>query len=145
MTNIEDKICIAQGRIFRYAVENNYDITTFATRYLSSDFCKEAFDVVYSRYQFETPQECADFFLPEIEKDLIPSTKRQSGDEAEYVGFMYRYLYYVTGIPGKELVTKVPYAEISKHFFNSNLRTEDFVIEDICKDFNLPIKRQEIQ
>lgn len=139
MTSIEDKICKTQGRIFRYAVQNNYDITVFTKQYLSSKFCEEAFDVVYSRYQLETPQECADFFLPEIEKDLVLAAKCQSGDEAEYVGFMYRYLYYVTGIPSKGLVTKVPYEEISKHFVNSHLRTEDFVIEDICKELNLPI------
>ncbi len=139
MMSIEYKICKTQGRIFRYAVQNNYDIATFAAKYLSSKFCEEAFDTVYSRYQLETPQECADFFIPEIEKDLVAAVKCQAGDEAAYVGFMYRYLYYVTGVPSKELAQRVPYEEIAKHFVNSNLRTEDFAIEDICKDFDLPI------
>ncbi len=139
MTNTEYKICMTQGGIFKYAALQGYEMESFAKHYLTSEFCKEAFDTAYSGFQLETPQECADFFLPEIGQSLSKTSNKQDEEEAYYVGLMYRYLYFVTGISSAELVSLIPYKEICKYFINSHLRTENFVAEDICEDYGLEI------
>ena len=139
MNKVEYLICQTQGKIFKYAVKKGYDMQNFAEKFLSSEFCEEAFDTIYSRYQLDSPMESADFFMPELREKLKLSPVKQDKEEAAYIGFIYRYLYFVTKIKSKDLIQKVPFEEVQRHFINSNLRTEDFVVEDICNDYGLPI------
>lgn len=65
MDGIDYKICRTQQRIYEYAAKHGYDMEQFSNFFLSSDFCSRAFDVLYSRFQLETPVECMDFIMEE--------------------------------------------------------------------------------
>lgn len=59
MTGIGYDICKTQQRIYEYTASKGYDMVSFSDAYLKSDFCKRAMDSAYSRFQLETPLECA--------------------------------------------------------------------------------------
>ena len=144
MDDIKYDICRTQGEIFAYMAKKRYDVVCFAEQYFSSEFCKRAFDTSYSRFQLETPQECADFFLPQIKNNLRFTNKYQDKEEAFYIGFVYRYLYFVTNLPSSELFARVPIDRVKGYYIVSNLRTEDFVVEDLCKEYYLPLNQNEL-
>ncbi|MCQ2503700.1 MAG: hypothetical protein MJ103_00520 [Saccharofermentans sp.] len=136
MDRIELKICGTQKRIYKYAAKLGYSIEDFSNAFLKSEFCAEAFDTEYSRYQFETPIECMDFILPEIEGKL-KKCDVSDFDLAGYVGFIYRYLYYVTPYSSSELVDKVPFESIARTVDSSLISGEEIVVDDICREFGL--------
>ena len=70
MDGIDYKICRTQQRLYEYAARHGYEIEQFSNFFLSSDFCSRAFDVLYSRFQLETPVECMDFITPYTSKEL---------------------------------------------------------------------------
>ncbi len=89
-------ICRTQQQIYEYMAEQGYDMAVFSNAYLSSDFCKREMDTLYSRFQTEFPNECADFFIPEICNKL---RKRENTNVTAYdislagdIGYMYRLL-----------------------------------------------------
>lgn len=119
LNNVDYDICETQQNIFEYAVQAGYDLKSFAEAYLGSSFCRRAFDTLYSRFQIADAEECADFFMPEIEKQLVKSTSKCDYDSvAGDVGFMYRLLYIKTGIPSKELLKIIPFEDMAKKALN---------------------------
>lgn len=136
MDRIEQKICNTQKNIYIYAAKSGYSPESFSEAYLKSEFCAEAFDTEYSRYQFETPIECMDFILPEIEKQLV-KTDNIDIDLAGYVGMMYRYLYFITPYTSRELADKAPFNAVAKTAGAAMIEGEHLAVEDICKELKL--------
>ncbi len=136
MDRIEQKICNTQKNIFIYASKLGYSTESFTSAYLKSEFCAEAFDTEYSRYQFETPMECMDFILPEIENQLVKADNIDS-DLAGYVGMMYRYLYFITPYTSRELAEKVPFSEVAKTANAAMIEGEHLAADDICTELGL--------
>ena len=118
MEEIDYDICITQGRIYKYMARHSYDIQVFSENYLKCDFCRSAFDTEYSRFQEELPNECAAFYMPEIEGKLVKYPKRQQFDleEAEWIGFTYRQLYIETGIYSSELADMIPFTKMHEYY-----------------------------
>ena len=137
MDYVAGKICRTQANIYKYVAKLGYRADMFSDAFLKSTFCEEAFDTKYSRYQFETPMECMDFILPEIGGRLEKTTEKQDEDMAGFVGYMYRYLYFVTPYTSKKLLEKVPYADIAKYISSATVEGLDLAAEDICEDCSL--------
>ena len=111
-------ICETQGDIYVYMAKKGYDMNIFSDNYLKSDFCRREFDTEYSRYQDELPNECADFYMPEISDKLVryPFGCCFDLEEAEWIGFAYRQLYLETGIYSSELADIVPFEEMREYY-----------------------------
>lgn len=89
MDGIDYKICRTQQRLYEYAARHGYEIEQFSNFFLSSDFCSRAFDVLYSRFQLETPVECMDFILEEADDKLKENAVKKADDEeADVAGFI---------------------------------------------------------
>ena len=118
MDDIGYDICETQGAIYVYMAKEGYDMNVFSDNYLKSNFCRRAFDTEYSRYQDEFPNECADFYMPEIGDKLVcyPFGCCFDSEEAEWIGFTYRQLYIDTGIYSSELADIVPFEEMREYY-----------------------------
>lgn len=134
-------ICMTQSRIYRYVAQCGYVVKRFSDAFLASDFCKRAFDTIYSRFQLEDVFECMDFIVPEIQNDLIVSLNLHfDEDVAAWIVFTYRQLYIETEVNSSRLVTVVSFQTLCDYY--AGLHTID--IEDatdiICRDFSIDKK-----
>lgn len=118
MTGVDYDICKTQQRIYEYMASEGYDMKSFSNAYLASDFCRRAMDTVYSRFQLETPYECADFYMPEIESQLIKLTPGTiySPDIAGWIGFTYRQIYIETGTSSSALSKLIPFDVMQNYY-----------------------------
>ena len=118
MDLIEYNICETQGRIYVYMAKKGYDMNMFSDNYLKCSFCKDELDTEYSWYQEETANECAAYYMPEIEDKLVcyPFGCCFDLEEAEWIGFAYRQLYLETGIYSSELSDIVPFEEMREYY-----------------------------
>lgn len=135
-------ICRTQEDIYKYMVQEGYDIKVFSEAYLSCDFCRRAMDTIYSRFQMEFPNECADFFMPEIESLLVKANGENKFAEcAGDIGFMYRLLYIETSVPSAELAKRVPFDKIALMVPSFSRYGYKKMADGIIEAFDLPRKR----
>ena len=122
-----DLICETQGKIYRTACFK-YDMPCFSTMYLKSKFCESEMDTMYSTWHYQDEDVILEMI--EYELGLTKSSKPQMyEDEAFWVGYMYRYLYYITELTSKELAEIIPYDEMVRFI----RLCEDFEIEDMAE------------
>ena len=137
MEGIDFDICMTQSRIYRYIAQCGYDVKRFSDAFLMSDFCRRAFDTIYSRFQLEDVLECMDFIEPEISKDLLKNQCNIVFDEdvAAWIGFTYRQLYFETKVNSSKLVETVSFGTLCNYY--AGLHTIDWedATDIICKDF----------
>lgn len=138
ITGINYDICMTQSRIYRYVAQCRYDIKRFSDAFLTSDFCRRAFDTLYSRFQLEDVFECMDFIVPEIQSDLVKASGLVfDEDVAAWIGFIYRQLYIETEVKSSRLVAVVKFQTLCNYY--AGLHTVD--LEDatdiICRDFRM--------
>ena len=138
MDEIGYNICRTQGEIYERMANNGYDIRIFSEHYLRSDFCRRAFDTIYSRFQYADDLECLDFILPEI-GDKCRKTKDflLSADIAYWIGFTYRQLYVETNIPSSELVEKIPFDVMLRYYPGLHTVDENMATDIICENFQI--------
>ncbi len=127
MTGIEYDICQTQQRIYEYMCRQKYDMGNFSELYLQSEFCRKAMDTNYSRFQLETPQECADFYMPEIGAKL---RKLENGptfdmDIAGWIGFTYRQIYLKTQTSSRLLSWLLPFDVMVQYYPGMHTIDED--------------------
>ena len=112
MNEMQHRICRTQAMLFEWAADNKYSFPEFADIYLSSDFCARNMDTVYSTFQLREPLEHMDFIRMECPNiDNLISDRNYSGAIAYFAGYIYRALYYNTGLPSYNLIRKYPYNE----------------------------------
>lgn len=119
MLETERITCETQQHIYEYMAVQGYDMEVFSNSFLSSNFCRRAFDTIYSRFQWHTVEENSDFFMPEIADKL---TKFENGcwfepDEAAWLGFTYRHLYIETKVPSAQLVKIYEFKRLLEHYY----------------------------
>lgn len=121
--------CMTQADLYEYIQREGYDIFRFSDLYLASDFCNREMDSVYSVFQREDPLQILDFVIPQI------GELKKMEDTSDYVdaadlGYIYRYLHFLTGLPsseiGKRINARTMIAEMEK-------RT-DWNLEDIAAE-----------
>lgn len=144
MKGIEYDICYTQQRIYRLMAKEGYDMRVFSDEYLKCDFCRRAMDTTYSRFQVHDELECYDFYMPEIEKSLVKTDAGINIDAVEWIGFMYRYLFIVTGVKSAQLVEMVTFDTMLAYYPGLHTVDEDIAVEIICKDFGLSENRVEV-
>lgn len=142
MDKVGYSICETQQEIYRDMALEGYDMKVFSDAYLSSDFVRRAMDTTYSRFQTEFANECADFFLPEIESKLVKLEDDMcfSPDVAEWIGFTYRQLYIETGVKSSELIKIIPFELMCKYY--PGLHTLD---EEMALDIFLEYHKSELK
>ena len=106
LDKIDHEICQTQGDLYEQAANEGYRFPLFSNIYLQSDFCRRAMDTDYSRFQIQSPGELMDFIIPENPQinEKYEKNKRFDGTIAFWIGYMYRYLYFATGLDSKNLL-----------------------------------------
>ena len=122
----DDYDCQTQADLYEYIMKDGYDLIDFSDRYLKSKFCNQEMDSVYSVFQREDPLQILDFVLPEI-GELKRTGERGYVDPWD-LGYIYRYLHFMTGCSSADLVNKIDSRTMAKEL---NKRT-DWNIEDIA-------------
>ena len=130
-------ICMTQSHIYRYIAQCGYDVKRFSDAFLLSDFCRRAFDTIYSRFQLEDVLECMDFIAPEISSDLIMNRDNVIFDEdvAAWIGFTYRQLYIETKVNSSNLVGKVSFRTLCNYYAGLHTIDLEDATDIICRDF----------
>lgn len=134
------KICHTQEEIYKYMVKQGYHLKDFSDAYLFCDFCKKNMDTIYSRFQIEFPNECADFYMPEIEDKLSEATGDYDCFAGE-IGFIYRLLYMETSVPSAELVKRVPFDRLAEMAHTFEHYGYEETADDMIEKFHLPRQR----
>lgn len=134
MDKIELRICKTQRKIFEYAICQGYSLKNFTELYLNSLFCEECFDVIYSRFQMETPVECMDFILEEFGDKLIK--EKSDVGTAGYVGYIYRYMYFSRNMKSKELIKIIPYSVVLKYYNLFEIEDTEYIVDQIFKELD---------
>ena len=136
------EICETQGKIFEYAVSNNYNLKVFAEKYMQSKFCNNEMDSVYSRFHFAYYKEAVWTFFPEIEESLeLSNGVNEDGVFAEDIGFMYRLLHILSSVPSKALFHRVPFEYIIKESYNFQHYGFENCAYEIMEEYSLPNRR----
>jgi hypothetical protein len=138
--DIQNEICITQQDLYEHAALHQYNMPVFSDMYLQSDFCRRAMDTIYSRFQLADPLEILDFLLPEIGPE--DKLKYQDGewfnrDVAAWIGFMYRLLYFKTGISSKELSQKVTFGGLCAAYPGLHTIDEDQAADILIEEKKL--------
>ncbi len=139
MTDYCLRICYTQRKIYEYMAELGYDIKVFSDEYLSSDFCHRSMDGIYSRFQTEFANECADFYMPEIGDKLVMATEATEINVviAGVVGYLYRYLQLMTCMKSAELAKIVPFDRMLDYAYDADHVGFDEIIERVMDEFSL--------
>lgn len=146
ITKGDEKTCATQARLYKYVHEHGYDIVDFSDRYLASDFCNRQMDAPYSVFQREDPLQMLDFILPEFgDKDFVNRSDfttdclKPIPEEGFFinhpyfgaweVGYLYRYLHFMTGLPSREIVSILP----TEMIIHEMKRRMDWNLEEIAE------------
>ena len=142
---IDYTICKTQGSIYEQQAKDGYDIVIFSDLYLKSDFCRRAFDTIYSRFQIADRLECLDFILPEIGGKCRKFTTREeifSPDVAYWIGFTYRQLYIETCISSRELSERLSFEAMCRYYPGLHTVDEYMATGIICNDYGFEKKAE---
>ncbi len=133
LTKMQRIICETQGKIFRCANEQGFDMEKFVPQYMQSRFCERSMDTPYSPFQMADPEECLDFILPEINISKLPKPKYRA-DVLDWIGYMYRYLYFALNKSSREIGDKVSFLSMLTYYPGFHTIDEDMAVEIINKD-----------
>lgn len=138
MNNVDYNICNTQGKIYEYAAKLGYDLSVFSSLYLKSDFCRRAFDTIYSRFQYHDEEESWDFLYPEIKDRLTVYGEGKSfdGGVAYWIGFTYRQLYIEGGISSAELADGIDFNTMCNYYPGLHTVDEDMAYDIIIANYN---------
>lgn len=131
---IDYDICCTVGRIYVLANNTGYKMKEFSNMFLSSNFCKRAFDTTYSVFQLEDEYMSMDYLLKEVNPPMEDKDIMLIEDIAFWIGFIYRYIYIQTLIPSDKLVKKIPYDYLLSKSYGLLALDEEEAYEIICKD-----------
>ncbi len=159
LTGVDYKICRTQGNLYEFLAKKGFDMELFSGLYLQSDFCRRAFDTIYSRFQLADELECLDFIVPELrgkfpefhsgqiteDYDRVPEAESCfSPDVAYWIGFTYRQLYIETGINSRELSEKLPFDAMCRYYSGLHTVDEEMAVDIICENYHF-VRKPEYQ
>lgn len=131
---INHSICCNMGRLYVMAVDMGFNLQDFSDKFLTSHFCARSLDTPYSRFQNEEEDVSMDYLLREITPDKEESDCSFTEDVAFWIGFIYRYLYFKTGLSSADLKEKVPFSYLESKTYGLLTLDEDEAIDIIKSD-----------
>lgn len=131
---IENMICCTTGKLYVMANNMGFNMNNFSDLFLTSKFCSHAFDSPYSRFQTEDEDVSMDYLLKEISPQKEKSNEMLTEDAAFWIGFIYRYLYFKTGIQSSILKDKVTFEYLQRKFYGLSTIDEKNAVDIICND-----------
>lgn len=132
-SKMKEVICETQGDIFRCSSEMKLDMNIFIPNYMKSRFCDKNMDTIYSPFQMADAEECLDFILKEIEAPKLEIPIYNSS-VIEWVGYMYRYLYFGLKLTSREIIESVPFISMLSYYPGLHTVDEDMAVEIIYSD-----------
>ena len=79
MGGIDYDICMTQSRIYKYIAQCGYDVNRFSDAFLMSDFCRRAFDTIYSRFQELSKPQASPIWTDFIHQSLVAQKELMAG------------------------------------------------------------------
>lgn len=139
ITQEQRYICNQQKELYEYAQSNYADIRKFSNDFMNSDFCNRSIDKPYSVDQYSDIVNWIEFLEKDcpIEADILQKNKVPY-NTAGWIGFTYRYLHFVTGLPSRALADKVPVDRLIISYPGLHTVDEDMAADIIIHDFNIP-------
>ena len=108
-------VCKVQGEIFCEANRLGYDMEDFTKKYLTSNFCANCMDTLWSVYQIWWPIESIYELQEEVTIKETPLCLTCI-DAIFWIGYMYRMMYYLYGINSKQLFYRLPFRKMLAYF-----------------------------
>ncbi|MBR3721577.1 MAG: hypothetical protein IKN12_02335 [Selenomonadaceae bacterium] len=130
---IEDIICETQGEIFKCANEMKLDMDIFVPKYMKSRFCEKNMDTIYSYYQMIDGEISLYYILQEIEVPILKEAKYNSV-VMDWIGFIYRRIYYAAKKNSKEIIEKAPFNAMLIYYPGLHTVDEDMAVDIIIED-----------
>lgn len=125
------------GNLYILASHMGYDLKSFSNLFLASHFCARSFDTEYSRFQNEEEDVSMEYLLREISPDKRKTDNTIDDNIAFWIGFIYRFLYFQTGIPSSNLKEKVPFDYLERKAYGLLTLDEEEASSIICSDCKL--------
>ena len=127
-------ICCNMGKLYVMAVDMGFNLQDFSDKFLTSHFCTRSLDTPYSRFQNEEEDVSMDYLLREISPRKEESGYAFSDEVAFWIGFIYRFLYFKTGLSSSELKEKVPFSYLEAKAYGLLTLDEEESLDIIKKD-----------
>lgn len=102
-------IATKQGELFEYAENKGHNMTNFITQYMLSNFCNQEMDSDYSYFHLKMPEVCYSYVINEI---CEVHNDSKGFINAAWVGQIYRYLVFLTGIHSRDIVNMISPADL---------------------------------
>lgn len=122
-------MCDTQELIFKLAMEMDLDDEDFIDKYMTSKFCNQNMDALYSFFQTAEPEYCMDYILDEIHPKK--STRHYDPSAIEWIGWMYRYLHLELNIPSREIYAMLPLKTMIMYYPGMHTQDEDYFVDVI--------------
>lgn len=138
ITQEQRYICNQQKELYEYVQNLNSDIRKFSNDFMHSFFCNASLDKPYSVDQFADIVNWLEFLEKDCKVEPAPFQKnRVSFAAAGWIGFIYRYLHFVTGLPSHILADKVPVDRLIIAYPGLHTVDEDMAAEILMHDFGI--------
>jgi len=115
MTSIELQLCDIQGRLFKLSARRGINSAEFIKVFMKSATAK-ALDSTYNRMQWAGEE----YLLEEVIDEVGDRFEKQGEVYAEeliyWIGYIYRYWYYVTGEASKEIYMQAPVKVVKQNY-----------------------------
>ena len=136
---IDYENCKSQGNIYELAANRGYIMESFSDLYLTSKFCNNGFDKIWSLYHSMAAEEALDELLIQIGKNVrnTNNTLYFDRDAAWWIGFTYRQLCIETGLTSREIQKIVPFNELCGCYAGLHTLDEEWASDMICEKHNL--------
>ena len=125
------------GNLYILASHMGYDLKSFSDLFLTSHFCARSFDTEYSRFQNEEEDVSMEYLLREISPDKEKTDNIFDDNIAFWIGFIYRFLYFQTGISSAKLKEAVPFDYLERKAYGLLTLDEQEAVDIICLDRNI--------
>lgn len=133
LSRVEEIICETQGEIFQCANEMKLDMNIFIPKYMKSEFCKRNMDTIYSHFQMTFPEDSLYFILQEIDVPILNEVQYNS-TVMEWIGYIYRHLYYALKKDSNVIIDKVPFECMLAYFPGLHTVDENMAVDIIFED-----------
>mgnify|MGYP007042794210 FL=1 len=139
LNEVEHNICTTQSNIYVHVAEQGYDMKVFSDLYLNSNFCKIEMDTPSSWLQVADVLQCEDFYMPEIGKNMakLPVETYFNTDVAEWIGYTYRQLYFLTDLSSEQLSKRVPFDGLCRFYMGLHTISEEEAAERILTAYGM--------
>ena len=128
MTSIELQLCDIQGRLFKLSAQRGISSVEFNKVFMKSATAK-ALDSTYNRMQWAGEEYLLEEVIDEAGDRFKILGEIYSDELIYWIGYIYRYWHYATGVSSKEIYKQAPVKVMRQNYARIYMMTPEEVIE----------------